>query len=387
MRAVLVGGHPSRVLCQALLIAVAFFLFIHGTGLQQQAIASSLRGSIQSTLRVKDDLSFSMETLALATSLRTHGCLFSARAEMAESVWSAFKVGADTILGNIVMNSTVAFEIQTPSFKYLMANVIFDALGVSFRDTFYLTGVDATSYNRLTMRWSCNGITCRSDLRFGVCSPAFRSADIRCSWAWPKCDAIIEPSLSFTQADGFDHFALRARRIPVPWLSGDGVTTTVELRARFSVDAKEITPNLRVRSSQIDCGVTPYVDIIWQQPLEITGISLYGLRVAVELEDGIQATFATSFDETRNRQITGDGDFFELCKATGPIASCCGSSGRWEFKIFFEKDQVPAQLFNWGKGSFLVRLPLGQNILTSVEMEVRPASPRWVVWFGTVVRF
>jgi hypothetical protein len=368
-------------------MVVAFFLFIHGTCPQLRAAASSLRGSIESALRVDEGLSFSMETLTLNTSLQTLGCLFSARAEMAESVWSAFRVGADAVLGDIAVNSIVAFEIQTPSFKYLIANVIFDALGVSFRDTFYLTGVGATSYNRLTMRWSCNGITCRSDLRFWVYSPAFRSANIRCSWAWPKCDAIIESALSLTQADGFDHFALRARGIPVPWLSGDGVTTTVDLRTRFSVDAKEITPNLRVRTSRVSCGVTPYVDIIWQQPFEVTGISLYGLQIAVDLEDGIQATFATSFDETRNRQITGDGDFFELWRATGPITSCCVSSGRWEFKIYFEKDEPPPQLFNWGKGSFLVELPIGKNIVTSVAMEVRPAHPRWVLWFGTAANF
>ena len=187
--------------------------------------------------------------------------------------------------------------------------------------------------------------------------------------------------------DGFDYFTLRARGIPVPWLSGDGVTTTLELRTRFSVAEKEIAPDLRVRTGTVCCGLTPYFDIVWQQPLAVEGIALYGLQIAVELEDGIQVTFATSFDETRNRPITGDEDFFELWRATGPIVSCCGSSGRWEFKIYFEKDQAPASLFNWGKGSFSVKQPLGENIVADVEMEVRPVSPHWVFWVGTTVGF
>jgi hypothetical protein len=165
------------------------------------------------------------------------------------------------------------------------------------------------------------------------------------------------------------------------------VTTTVELRTRFSINEKEITPNVRVRTGQVCCGFTPYFDIIWQQPLEINGIALYGLQIAVELDDGLQATFATSFDEARNRQITGDEDSFELWRVTGPIPSCCDSTGGWEFSIYFEKDQLAPRLFNLGKGNFLVRLPLDQNIVTSVEMEVRPASPHWTFWLGTAVDF
>ena len=371
------------------LVLLCFFLVcLQAAGQTGTAI---LGGAIESTITIDEVLDFSLQNLTLLTSLKTCGWTFSARAIASNNRFSAFNLIVDGALGNLSLRSTAAFNVQTSSFKYLNAMVQFSALDVSFRNTFFYTGIDSTSYDELLTRWSCNGIRFTARTRFGVCRPEFLQASLQARWTWLPCKATVESRLAFDQEDGFDEFELKARGIVVPYLSGERITTYFDLKSEFTVDSKEVTPSLRVRSQTAgSCCLTPFAEVVWSPPVTMEGLSFYGLKFDAELAGGIEASFTTSFDEAKNRRITGEEDFFELWKFIGPIGSCCDRTGEWEVAIFFEEDQAAATLFAWGKASVFAKIPLAEHTQGSLKLELLPSSapaPRRILTFGFSARF
>ena len=356
-------------------VLASLCLFFVGLLAVGQTGTAILGGAVESTVTLDEGLDFSLQSLTLLTSLKTCGWTFSARAIASNNRFSVFDLTVDGGLGNLFLRSTTAFDIQTPSFKYLNATVQFSALDVTFRNTFFYTGLDSTSYDELVTRWSCNGIRFTARTRFGICLPEFRRVDLQASWAWLPCKATVGAKLSYDEEDGFDEFELKARGIVVPYLSGEGLTTYFDLKGEFTVDGKEIAPSLRVRSRTIgSCCLTPFAEVVWDDPPIVEGLSFYGLEFDVELENGIEAVFATSFDETKNRRITGEGDFFELWQFTGPAGSCCDRAGEWKAAVFFEEDHAAVTLFAWGKVSLFVEIPLAENSDASLKLELLPSS-------------
>ncbi|MFC2099607.1 hypothetical protein ACFLSF_02105 [Candidatus Bipolaricaulota bacterium] len=79
---------------------------------------------------------------------------------------------------------------------------------------------------------------------------------------------------------------------------------------------------------------------------DILGISIYGIALDCSLPGGITFHSATSMDPARNSRVTGQVDYFEVMRLSGPLESCCSVPGCWNVATYWAT--ASTQLFDWG---------------------------------------
>ena len=223
-------------------------------------------------------------------------------------------------------------------------------------------------------------------VRIGLCPLEFRNALIARQWYVPSCDLFMDVRGSITRAEGFDFLRITGRFPRLPFLSGDVVETELRLTLQFETDRKTLTPSLQMRAGQINACMSPSLEVVAGPSfLELDGVRLYGWTVECAISDEVEALLATSLDPTRNRELTGEEDYWEAWKLRGRVSGCCGSDLLWELATYFE--DTGGSLFGWGATSVSVDAPLGERLTIRVAAQFAAGSPHWELTAGWEIRF
>ena len=76
---------------------------------------------------------------------------------------------------------------------------------------------------------------------------------------------------------------------------------------------------------------------------------MYGLRMECTIPSAFGAVSfvsATSLESSYNSIVTGQTDYFEMFRLSGPLLACCGYPGSWSVATYFNTGAV--MLFDWG---------------------------------------
>ena len=138
------------------------------------------------------------------------------------------------------------------------------------------------------------------------------------------------------------HGILSPARLPIPplWLLSPRERLRILLGVPIWVHclrADGLQRNWRYRSSRCIRMLVELVPVPYAGSAPMTGnteilrISFYGIVVDCSLPGGITVESTTSMDPAKHAQVTGQVDYFEVLRLSGPLEACCGVPGRWSF--------------------------------------------------------
>jgi len=312
-------------------------------------------------------------------------------------VWfDAAELEAAARFERLSMSALLVFEptpIQTEPttldyFDYILATSRFTLLDVSLTHTLFIDRDAENSYQSLVLRGGVAGAKLSSTTILSMdpaCGFAFSSERLTADWAW--CEARVRTALTLTGA-GFDELYVKLDDFGVPGLSRTDAGVFLDLTARFSPDAKTVTPAFALKTRWIDC-IRAYGQIELGSPGStwIDGVSLYGLRIQQTLGD-VRFESSTSFDPSKNASMTGQVDYFELVRISGSMASCCGSPGLWSVATYFQNDHE--SFMGWGMTVVRSDVMVGRSTSLSFQAAYRTglfAEPRLELTLGWRVRW
>ncbi|MCK5212621.1 MAG: hypothetical protein KAQ74_01755, partial [Dehalococcoidia bacterium] len=233
-------------------------------------------------------------------------------------------------------------------YDYWLASTRFSLGDVDFTHTFYLPNSQPDSYQALSVRASIGAVSISNNLCFSMdasCGFPFSSNDTSISWTW--CDATLGAAIGFT-CDGFEALVLSASQISIPqfaWLPGDMFFDTA---LTFDMDGKSFSADINWRPGAIGC-IKVLADLELSGDTIVESIHIYGLRVECTIPSTFgDVTFvsATSLESSYNSTVTGQTDYFEMFRLSGPLLACCGYPGSWSVATYFNTGSV--MLFDWG---------------------------------------
>ncbi|MCK5826885.1 hypothetical protein KAH43_00055, partial [Candidatus Bipolaricaulota bacterium] len=271
-------------------------------------------------------------------------------------VFDSLRFQSDFTLGGFDHTSTLAFDPDAAAYDYWLSSTRFGLGDVDFTHTLYLPEAQPDSYQSLAARVSVGAVTISNTLSFSMdasCGFPFSSNDTSISWAW--CDATLGAAIGFA-CDGFEQLILSARGISIPqfvWLPGDMFLDTA---LTFDMDGKAFSANLNWNPGAIACiKMLAELDLSGPGAGAITGdtvvesIHIYGLRVECTIPSAfgdVSFVSATSLVPSYNSIVTGQTDYFEMFRFSGPLLACCGYPGTWSVATYFNEGAT--YLFDWG---------------------------------------
>ena len=320
-------------------------------------------------------------TLAmLGESWRTAG-----RLTLTNGEFVAFDVTDDRSFGPFRLRSICVFDPDI-GFSYLGSTARFTLADVDMGSYVFLSHDPLLSYEQLTVRWAEADLVLSGTVRIGLCPFEFRSALGARQWYVPSCDLFMDVRSSFTCAEGFDFLRITGRFPRIPFLSNDVVETELRLTLQFETDTKSFTPSLRMRAGQINACLSPSLEVV-EGPsfFELDGVRLYGWTMECSVSEDLELLLATSLDPARNRELTGEADYWEVWKLRGRARGCCGSDMLWELATYFE--EADGSLFSWGSTSASADVPLGERLTIRIATGFAASSPHWELTAGWEIRF
>lgn len=196
----------------------------------------------------------------------------------------------------------------------------------------------------------CTGI-CFRDVTFTVSGLTF-------------CDAIFGASTSFS-CDGFEgiHFTLEEISFPtLSWVTFDldlFFTTQTEPQKRLT-----ITPVVSLQ--EVAC-LTVWAELSQTGSLTIAGLNIYGIGVEAAW-NGVTFYSASSLDPSRNEDVTGDSDYWEVFTITSEGDACCGGLSDFSVSTYFLASS--AWLFDWGATSAWFEFGITSNFRLRASFDV-----------------
>lgn len=304
--------------------------------------------------------------------------------------FNALRLVGDVKFSTMTVSSTLAFDPDATSpadlFDYWRTTVGFALQGVSFRHTFYLTQPVTSSYQSLYARGTIGGLSFTNTLRFDVndtCNFTFGRNDASIGWSW--CGLRLYATLAVT-CDGFEEAVLKVNDLILApgYLPG----LTLDSQLTYTVEKKTVSATLGWRPGRMGC-IRAYGELRVDggDELEVTGVSIYGLRVEYDVGD-VKVVSAMSLDPAKNSVLTGQSDYFEVLRASGTLTGCCSGSGSWGLATYFHAGSD--QLFDWGMTTGGFDLALNDRMNVDFEFVYRSGElgdPRVELSFGWVVRW
>ena len=165
----------------------------------------------------------------------------------------------------------------------------------------------------------------------------------------------IRGAVRFT-CDGFEYLTIGAGGIPIPAFGFIPGGVSLGTAVTFTLDGKSMTADLNWRPGAASC-----IQILAQLRLSgpgsgpvsgdtvLEGIDIYGLKVTCDIPGDygpIRFVSATSLSAAFNSRVTGQSDYFEIIRLSGPLLSCCGVPGSWGVATYFHVNST--MLFDWG---------------------------------------
>jgi hypothetical protein len=300
----------------------------------------------------------------------------------------------DYTVGTWTFGSLTRFELSgwaAQSFSasgtigaFTAASVSTAIAGVTFGGSFYLTsagsgwmfsasGVEgdlslsATAYFNLT-----GSTTLQTD------SHCFCFTSVRFNASFPfACIDLVDVSLGFSAADGFDGitFSLDAVSLPgLPFLTFD-----FDLTFSTQTEGKVLTmvPTIYLDS---DC-IIIYAELVTgSSDWIITGLNIYGVGLRYSWS-GLSFASYSSFDPGKNASLTGKSAYWEVFTITNNADSCCGGGLAFSVSTYFSCDSTA--LFDWGETDVDVSVGIGSNFTLSTGLLVDTTGLKeWTLGFA-----
>jgi len=280
-------------------------------------------------------------------------------------------------LGEMSIRSSLSFDANTANlFNYWQTVTQFDLFEISLANTFYLSDIQTSSYNRVVARWEVADISFSSTTTFAGCDFSFTSEVVTARWNWALCDIDLDARLNI-DCEGFEQVSLTMRDIPILSQELFGFGIYLQSITSFTTTSKEVEATIICKSDWIDC-FKVLCELIGDG-MSIDGISLYGVQFQTALPGGIEVRSDTSLVDAKNSSITGYSDYFERLRIWGPAESCCGSPGRWEIRTYFQSTHTT--LFDWGMTTVALDIVITDSIRFHTGLSIRSTEPTWE-WTG-----
>jgi len=348
--------------------------------------ATGLRGSIEGRIRIAEGPELGVDLLNVTLGLVGDGWRTTTRTQFTDRGFTYFGVADERKFGSMHVRTLVVFNPDDSAFSYLSSLAQFALESVRFANYAYIGRTPSAAYDQLTARWSIGGVSWRGTIRSGLCPVAFRTASLDAAWQSPSCDLAFDAQVAFAAETGFEHFRLTGRRSGVPMLTTEAFQTDLSLEIRWGIDEKRIIPDLRVRTLRSTTCFTPFFRLRWSaDPFSISAVEMYGWAIEFSTENGAEILLATSLDPAANREITDYEEYFERWRVRWPLSSCGDRSGRIEVSLYFDAESNG--LFQWGRTTAAVELPIGRAVTLRWGGTFQSVSPRWALTAGWELSF
>ena len=320
-----------------------------------------------------------------------------------EMVFQSLRFDTDFSIIGIDTTSTIAFDptasVAAELFDYWLTVTRFSLGEVDFTHTLYLLDTQTDSYTSLAVQANIGSVSISGNTRFDLaptCNFLFSGATARIGWSY--CDLMMLATME-ASCNGFESITLGAYDIPIPgfgWFWGD-----VFVDAALTFDLAE-GKTLNV-TADWQPGTFACIELLGELNLAgpgggaISGATIYestwiyGLRLECSIPSAygdISFVSATSFDPIKNSTVTGQTDYFEVFRFTGPMLACCGYPGTWSMATYF--NTTSTQLFDWGMTILSMDVGLSNHFTFMFETAFRSGhfgDPKLEITVGWTVRW
>jgi len=366
----------------AVAMSVALALCVAPAGV---VTGAELGGSLRVDLEASETSQVSLAGLTWTTSLEGGSWRTTGRVTLADGEFSSIDLLDERTVGPLQLRSTCVFDPDI-GFSYLGSTARFALLETQLNNYAFLSHDPALSYDQLTMRWAVGGVTVLANGRVGLCPLEFRGAQTAIQWYISRCDLFMDVRTAFRCGEGFDYLRMTGRFPRVPFLSNDLVETELRLTLQLETDRKGFTPSLRMRAGPLNACISPYIQVVEGATFfAFDGVELYGWTIECGVGDAAEVLLATSLDPARNRELTGEADYWEVWRLRGAVPSCCDRSPQWELSTYF--GDPDGSLFSWALTSVSVEIPLANRLTARFGSAFRATAPRWQLSAGAEIRF
>ncbi|MEN3010305.1 MAG: hypothetical protein ABDI20_04920 [Candidatus Bipolaricaulaceae bacterium] len=321
-----------------------------------------------------DGVGFTLDRLATTVFWRVAGFDLDATAAADSTGVQSFVFGAKRDLGFAKLSSKLTFDAAPPAFESFLVAARAEAMGAELGYVFTLGVTD--SFQLMTVKYATDTFSVQGKASFGLMPISLREAMLSATWkGCPSCDLSFFSSFLFVRQAGFQYLDIGVKELPLPCCPR--FQLLLDVKATFTVDAKEVVPTLRAKLESICADFTPTVALRTDPDVDgisITGLVVTGFTCKVRFAGDVVATYTTTFLE--------DVEYFETWSLTGPIPACCAASGKWLLALDFRRDPVPATLFGWGRLTLSVELPLLRQLTLSIKGVFKVDAPVWALTFG-----
>lgn len=267
-------------------------------------------------------------------------------------VFDSLRFEADLSLSGVDHISTLRFDPKSAPgfFDSWLASTRFSLGDVSFSHLFLFRESLTDSYQSLLISGVSGAVRLSNLTRLElVAGCGFQFSRNTTSLMWKWCD-IDWRAVLVMQCSGFGSFTVQANDVPVPISTPWGDTVTASAELVFDLDeGKSFSAELHWRPLRLGC-VQLYTDLT-----DIADPTIYGFRIECDIPGefgSIRLVSATSFDPLYNARVTGQSDYFELLRLSGPLQSCCTPPGSWSMATYFYDGA--STLFDWGMTIFRI---------------------------------
>ena len=296
--------------------------------------------------------------------------------------YSTVVLGGDCPFGDVLRARVNAvFDLNTAGFQYLQAVATFQLASLNCAFTTYLTGTETTTYQKLVVQGSIDDIFFTSTTRFAGCGLSFDQQEFK--GRWTTCDIEIRTELDITQA-GFEAFSFEFRDIPILRPKGWDMGIYLRLETTFELESKIVEPMFILQSDWLDC-LRVLGEVITGVGMAIEGVSLYGIQVRNTFAGEIEFRADTSLDDTKNAALTGYSEYFEDVILSGPMPSCCGPPGIWQFATYFQRGS--SEIFDWGMTTIMFDMAVNNQIRFHTGLSISATAPHLELRCGVKVRW
>ena len=344
-----------------------------------------LGGLFQSTISAAQaqDISVDGMTISLFAILGD----FAAQMDASFSQLSAdtLNINASGALGNIKLNSGLAFNISPAEFVSWQAGAAFKLLDIDFTDIATITVPQSSSYNQLS--WSASGdkLSAQGTWKFDLCPPAFSAVNTCVTFDWLECDTSVTGCVTFTADEGFSVATISLADY-VLFEDVMGVTGSLSGTISYTTTEKLVSPRLNLTTDWFVCPdieVLAEFDISSSATLTVDGALIYGIKGEIPVGPAT-FRFAESFSDSKNSSVTGKADYFEQLGLSVEIPGCCGPPGSLDFDAYFER--IPSgSLFSWGLMTMCAEIHLTEGVSFALDTQFANDAPKWAFSLSTKV--
>ena len=308
--------------------------------------------------------------------------------------WTKQAFSADGVLGAFTIGSDLVFAPATAAFTSWDSTGSVSIAGVSFTGEFLLADGSGWTFGA---SGDAGDLSLGAKVYFNMDSAGnlvqtgpdaycfcFSSVDFTASFPF-ACIDLVNVTLGFSAENGFDGVTFAVKGIDLPGISW--ITFDASLTFDTGVTGKSLTltPNFVLGDSSCFTLYVAFVDhngVSCQspsQPLEITGIEVYGIGLSQDL-GGVTFSSQSSFVPAKNKAITGNADYWEVFTISSSADSCCGGGFSFALDTYFSCDS--AALFDWGETDASISYGLGSNFTISTGLNVTSAGfTKWTLGF------